>query len=227
MRFVSFRDHFSSVDGSPAWKAWKNIIIFFTKAEAAISDHFHREKIKIARHASPSLRLHKNLEYITHTHTYTYTYTYVQCEEESFEKGGLENQPMRAALGILTLSLPISLSLTQIRLTEFVNITVTEKRLHSQRVCESMHGCECVCVCVQVSVTWRCVSVHVREEERERESSVFWSSDRLPALYKLLLARYIVFPDTSHRSRRNKRRNFFGVRIMLHFVACSPHCSLL
>ena len=140
-------------------------------------------------------------------------------------KGGREDQPIGAALGILSFSTRTH-TLASLPML-FVNITVTEKRLHSQRVCESMHGCECVCVCVQVSVTWRCVSAHEREEERERVCSVFWSSDRLPALYKLLLARYIVFPDTSHRSRRNKRRNFFGVRIMLHFVACSPHCSLL
>ena len=161
MRFVSFRDHFSSVDGSPAWKAWKNIIIFFTKAEAAISDHFHREKIKIARHASPSLRLHKNLEYITHTHTYTYTYTYVQCEEESFEKGGLENQPMRAALGILTLSLPIFLSHT--------NTLDWVRQHHSYRKEIAFSACVrererewITCVCVERECEWEnCVYLYL------------------------------------------------------------------
>ena len=163
MRFVSFRDHFSSVDGSPAWKAWKNIIIFFTKAEAAISDHFHREKIKIARHASPSLRLHKNLEYITHTHTYTYTYTYVQCEEESFEKGGLENQPMRAALGILTLSLPISLSLSHKYAWLSSSTSQLQKRDCILSVCKREREREWItCVCVERECEWEnCVYLYL------------------------------------------------------------------
>ena len=96
----------------------------------------------------------------------------------------------------------------------FVNITVTEKRLHSQRVCLCVWERErerkkCVCVCVYV---------------RERED--FWTACQHATSFFLLA----TSSPTHHSSRRRTKYRekkieefFLGVRIMLHLDAHQQH----